>query len=180
MINPEDIVKKYYAEGSKAYGILFTHSCSVAEKALQIARMHPEWAIDTDFVYESAMLHDIGIFRTSAPEIYCFGEYPYICHGYLGADLLRAEGLERHALVCERHVGAGLTKEEIVKNGFLIPARNMLPETLEEKMVCFADKFYSKSHLGREKPVEKIRKSMSKHGEDILFRLDEMIKLFLG
>ena len=35
------------------------------------------------------MLHDIGIFQTDAPGIHCFGSQPYICHGRLGAELLR-------------------------------------------------------------------------------------------
>ena len=179
-MNPIDIIQKYYTEGSELYEILLTHSHSVADKALEIARMHPEWTIDLDFVSEAALLHDIGIVQTDAPKIYCFGESRYICHGYLGAEMLRNEGLERHALVCERHTGSGLTKEEILKNHLPIPPRDMLPETLEEKLICFADKFYSKSHLEQEKTVDKIRKSVSKHGEDSLSRIDEMIQLFLG
>ena len=35
------------------------------------------------------MLHDIGIFRCNAPDIDCHGDAGYICHGYLGAELMR-------------------------------------------------------------------------------------------
>ena len=94
--------------------ILLTHSRSVVDKALEIAGRHPELNLDRDFLYEGAMLHDIGVFLTDADSIFCFGDKPYICHGYLGADLMRAEGYPRHALVCERHTGAGLSLEQIL------------------------------------------------------------------
>ena len=175
---PEDIIKRYYKEGSKLYKLLLMHSISVAEKSIEIVRMHPEWKLDETFIREAALLHDIGIYLTDAPEIHCYGKYPYICHGYLGADLLRNEGMEQHARVCERHTGSGLTRENILHNRLPLPARDMLPETLEEKIICFADKFYSKSHPEKVKSVEKIQKSMSRHGKDNLARWNEMLKLF--
>jgi uncharacterized protein len=177
---PVDIIKKYYKEGSELYDILLVHSFSVADKALEIANMHPEMDIDKTFVYESALLHDIGIFKTNAPKIQCFGKFRYICHGYLGAEIMRKEGFEKHALVCERHTGAGLTKESIIRNNLPVPPREMLPVTIEEKLICFTDKFYSKSKLSKVKTVEQARKSLSKHGEESVVRFNEMLKLFLG
>ncbi|MDR0683302.1 MAG: HDIG domain-containing protein [Dysgonamonadaceae bacterium] len=177
---PLDIIKKYYKEGSELYEILLIHSFSVANKALEIAQMHSEWEIDKDFVYEAASLHDIGIFLTNAPKIQCFGKYPYICHGYLGAEIMRKEGFEKHALVCERHTGMGLDKKTIIQDKLPVPQRDMLPETLEEKLICFSDKFFSKSKLDRVKTIEQIKKHLSKHGSDSVSRFEEMIKLFLG
>ena len=175
---PEDIIKQYYEEGSKLHALLLAHSVSVAEKSLDIVRMHPEWNLDETFIREAALLHDIGIYLTNAPEIHCFGKYPYICHGYLGADLLRKAGLERHARVCERHTGSGISRESILCERLPLPARDMVPETPEEKLICFADKFYSKSHPEKVKTVEQIRKSLSRYGEESLARWDEMVKLF--
>ena len=175
---PEDIIRRYYEEGSKLHVLLLEHSVSVAAKALEIVRIHQEWPLDANFIREAALLHDIGIYLTNAPKIHCFGKYPYICHGYLGADLLRNEGLERHALVCERHTGSGLSCESILRNRLPLPARDMIPETLEEKLICFADKFYSKSHPDKVKTVEQIRKSLARYGEDSLARWDKMLKLF--
>ena len=175
---PEDIIKRYYEEGSELYALLLAHSISVAEKALEIVRIHPEWKMDETFIREAALLHDIGIYLTNAPEIHCFGKYPYICHGYLGAGLLRQEGLERQARICERHTGSGLTGEYILRKQLPLPARDMVPETPEEKLICFADKFYSKSHPGKVKTVEQIRKSLARYGEDSVYRWDEMLKLF--
>lgn len=99
------IINKYYPEDNELKHILLTHSRSVADKALWIAGKHPELNLDKQFLEEAAMLHDIGIFMTDADGICCFGSYSYICHGYLGADLMRKEGFPRHALVCERHTG---------------------------------------------------------------------------
>ena len=94
-MKPLDIIKKYYPESSDAYRILVTHSRSVADKALALARLHPEMNLDLTFIEEAAMLHDIGIFLCNAPDIDCHGEADYICHGYLGADLMRKEGYPR-------------------------------------------------------------------------------------
>ncbi|MDR1737383.1 MAG: HDIG domain-containing protein [Candidatus Symbiothrix sp.] len=177
-MNSLDIIQKYYTEKSALYELLLVHSRAVAEKAMEAAKRHPELLVDQEFVYEAAMLHDIGIFMTDAPKIHCFGAYPYICHGYLGADLLRKEGLERHALVCERHTGTGMTVAEITRRDLPLPRREMLPISLEEKLVCYADKFYSKSKPDKEKSPEKIRKSMEKHGEDSVRRWDELHQIF--
>ncbi len=178
-MNPLEIIDKYYPEAGKLKHILLTHSRSVADKALQIADRHPELGLDKDFLYEGAMVHDIGIFLTDAPDISCFGEKDYICHGYLGADLMRAEGYPQHALVCERHTGAGISLKRIVEQNLPIPHREMLPVSLEEQVICFADKFYSKTKLDQEKSVEKARKSLEKHGEDGVARFDHWCELFL-
>ena len=178
-LNPLEIIDKYYPEAGELKHILLTHSRSVADKALQIAERHPELHLDKEFLYEGAMVHDIGIFLTNAPDIFCFGDKPYICHGYLGADLMRAEGYPRHALVCERHTGAGLTLQRIVEQDLPIPHRELVPVSPEEQVICFADKFYSKTKLDKEKSVEKARKSLEKHGQDGLARFDHWCELFL-
>lgn len=179
MIQPLDIIRKYYTLDSLAGQSLLIHSQLVRDKALSIAMRHSEMDLDITFIKEAAMLHDIGIFLTNAPDIGCFGEHPYICHGYLGADLLREEGLPRHALVCERHTGTGLTIDMIEENHLPLPLRDMQPVTLEEKLIAFADKFYSKSNLTREKRISKIRAEMLFHGEDAAARFDEWCRLFL-
>lgn len=173
------IINKYYSEKNDCKDILITHSKSVADKAIQIANNHPEFNLDKDFLYEAAMLHDIGIIFTNASGIYCFGESPYICHGILGAELLRKEGYPKHALVCERHTGAGITMQNIIDNNLPIPHRDMLPLSLEEQVICFADKFFSKTKLQNEKTVEKARKSLLKFGDDGIERFDRWCREFL-
>ena len=172
------LIDKYYPEDNELRHILINHSQSVARKALQIVSSHPELHLDAQFVEEAAMLHDLGIFRTDAPGIQCFGSEPYICHGRLGAEILRTEGYERHARVCERHTGAGITCKEIIAQGLPLPHQDFLPETMEEKVICYADKFFSKTHLDREKSIEKAEKSLAKFGEDGVMRFREWERMF--
>ena len=103
-------------------------------------------------------------------------------HGALGADLLRKEGLPRHALVCERHTGTGVTLEEILREGYEMPHREMVPITLEEQIICFADCFYSKGNVEKltvEKSVESLREKQRGYGQDNLDRFDAWCTLFL-
>lgn len=109
------LIKKYYTEGSDIYTMLVKHSSDVMHKAVSIVEKHPELGADLEFVKEAAMLHDIGIYLTYAPSIHCYGQHPYLCHGYLGAELMYKEGFPRHALVCERHTGTGISLEEIIE-----------------------------------------------------------------
>lgn len=178
-MNVLSLIDKYYPEDNELKNILLTHSRSVADKSLQIVEKHPELNADKTFVEEAAMLHDIGIFLTDAPGILCFGKEPYICHGYLGADLLRKEGFPEHALVCERHTGAGISLENIIEQQLPIPHREMLPVSIEEQIVCFADKFFSKTRLDREKSVEKALKSISRYGEEGIVRFNKWCEQFL-
>ena len=55
----------------------------------------------------------------------------------------------------------------------------MRPQSLEEKIICFADKFYSKSQLGKEKSVKRIRQSLKAHGWHQVEIFDEWCELFL-
>ena len=165
-MNPIDIINKYYPEENELRHILLTHSRSVADKSLWIADRHPELSLDKDFLYEAAMLHDIGIFLTDAPAIHCHGKAPYLMHGYLGAQLMRQEGLEQVARVCERHTGTGLTPEVIAQRQLPLPPGDYRPQTLEEQVICYADKFYSKSHPERVRSVEDTAKSLEKFGLD--------------
>lgn len=178
-MNIQAIIHTYYKEGTELYDIYQSHCTDVTNKALSIVHKHPELAVDIRFIEEAGMLHDIGIFMTKAPHIACRGTYPYICHGYLGNELLQKEGFPRHGLVCERHTGTGLSLQTIIDRELPIPHRDMQPQSLEEKIICFADKFYSKSRLGKEKPVKKIRQSLRKHGRHQVALFDEWCELFL-
>lgn len=174
----ELIIYKYYKDNPELLSILMKHSKAVADKALAIADAHPELCLDRQFLLEAAMVHDIGIIKTDAPDIECFGDEPYIRHGVLGAEMMRAEGYLRHARVCERHTGAGLSLKEIEEQGLPLPHVDLLPETLEEKVICYADKFFSKIKLDREKTLEQAERSVAKHGGEGLRRFKEMEGLF--
>lgn len=179
MIDVLAIIGRNYEEGTPLHNCLTEHSRQVAEMAVEIAERHPELNLDKTFLYEAAMLHDIGIFYTDAPSIYCTGSEPYIRHGVLGAELLRKEGLEAHARVAERHTGTGLTEEEIISRDLPLPHRNFEPETMEEQVICFADKFFSKTKLGQRRSPEKVEESLSKFGPVPVEKFHRWKEMFL-
>lgn len=177
-MDPLKIIEKYYQPGSPLYETLVVHSECVRDKALEcISRRGLE--VDQDFVAEAAMLHDIGILRCDAPDIHCMGQLPYICHGIEGRRILDDEGYPRHALVCERHTGSGLTVEDIERQNLPLPRRDMLPLSVEEKLICYADKFFSKSgDLREEKSFDRVLRSMERHGADNIGRFLALHSLF--
>lgn len=179
-MEPLKVIQKYYNSRSKAYSLLIAHSIKVTEKSIKTAQKVKHLKPNLKFIEEAAMLHDIGIFLTYAPEIRCFGKKPYICHGYLGREILEKEGLLSHALVCERHIGVGLTKKEIEKQKLPLPRRDMIPLSLEEKIICFSDKFFSKNkkEMHKEKDVKDIKRNLLRFGIDKVKTFEKWLAIF--
>lgn len=171
----QELYDKYYPENSRVRDILQRHSESVAELAVSINDALA-LGLDDKQVYEAAMLHDIGIFLTDAPGIDCHGTEPYLRHGILGADLLRKEGFpEWVARVAERHTGAGITQKDIEDMNLPLPLdRVLMPETLLERLICYADKFYSKSGDMKRKSLERVRASMARHSQSTAERFEKL------
>ena len=167
------IIYKYYPEDDALRRLLLRHSRQVADRCLAIVSKHRELPVDAQFLEEAAMLHDIGVFRCDAPSICCRGREPYIRHGVIGGDILRGEGFSRHARVAERHTGTGLTRRQIERQQLPLPHQDLTPETLEEQIVCYADKFYSKSSPDRVRSVLETAQSLEKFGH-------EGVELFLA
>ena len=163
-MKPEELIHRYCKDNSALENVLLKHSFDVANRALKIADNHPEFQIDKQFLYEAAMLHDIGIVYVDAPAIFCYEKEPYIKHGLLGGEILRKEGFPDHARVAERHTGTGLTCQTILQQALPLPPADYVPETLEEQIICYADKFYSKTRLDEEKTYERALASLRKFG----------------
>lgn len=168
MAEPLKIIKRYYNPSGLAFKLLIEHGEAVKNKALKIAENLKDKNPNIDFIIEASLLHDIGMIFTDSPLLGCYGKEPYICHGYLGRKLLEREGLPLHGLVAERHVGAGITIEDIKKKGLPLPLRDMVPESLEEKIICVADKFFSKKRKNYidEKPLELVLEEIGRYGEE--------------
>jgi uncharacterized protein len=179
-MNPVEIINAHYKHGSKAHDILVRHGGVVARKAVAVARRVRHLNPDIEFIREAAMLHDIGIFLTRAPDLGCFGEYPYVCHGYLGRELLEKQNMPKHALVCERHVGVGITAEEIRRRRLPLPQRDMIPVSIEEQIICYSDKFFSKKWLKTEKEesVKEVLRSLKPYGRDRVVVFKKWLQLF--
>jgi uncharacterized protein len=179
-MNPLEIIAEFYDPGSKSYQILVNHGQQVANKAVDIAKRVPHLKPNLNFIKEAAMLHDIGMFKTHTPELGCSGKYPYVCHGYLGRKILEKTGFPAHALVCERHVGTGITAEDVKRHNLPLPQRDMVPISIEEQVICFADKFFSKNGnmALNEKPVEDILSTLRRYGPEKVACFQSWMRLF--
>ena len=144
-IDPKSIITDVYPVGSRTRDLLLRHGELVGRKALNILDQAAWLDADREFVVQSAVLHDIGIGRTRSPELGCMGVLPYVCHGVEGRTILDDLGLDRHGLVCERHVGVGISADQTLRQNLPLPVRDMLPISVEERLICYADKFFSKN-----------------------------------
>lgn len=167
-MNPRALLERYFHDNCEGLEIVYRHSRKVADKALAIAARARRGDLDLDFIEEAALLHDIGVARIYAPRMNCFGKAPYICHGVIGRGILEKEGLPRHAMVCERHIGVGLTARDIVEQKLRLPEREMSPVTDCERIVALADLFYSKKggELDLEKSTEQVKSDLLRFGQE--------------
>ena len=150
---------------------LIKHSITVSEVSIILALAFKEkgYSVDLDLVRVGGLLHDIGRVITHS-----------VLHGYLGGRLLRERGIdERIARIAERHVGGGISDEEAKKLG--LPKGRYMPESLEEKIVCFADKIVEISHIiPLEKTLDKLREELGYENnavKNIIELKDELTRL---
>ncbi len=139
------------------------HSLKVAEKAIELAEKIKLREVDMDLIEIGSLLHDIGRCKTHG-----------FNHALIGAKLIRERGLsERLAKICETHILGGLDKEDAKQVG--LPERDFLPQTLEEKIICLADK-----HIAGTKEVsieQRFEKWFNKYGKtQILIKAKERIE----
>ncbi|MFT4304404.1 MAG: HD domain-containing protein [Candidatus Woesearchaeota archaeon] len=164
-MDPYIILDKYLKKGSKAYNVIVPHSALVAKKALEVADRVPELNPNKKFIEEIALLHDVGICYIGSSLFGTNGNHRYIEHGILGADLLRKEGYPQHALAVERHIGVGITQKQIEEENLPLPKRDMIPSTVEEEILAFADNFFSKTK-SEKLTVSEIMDKLESFGKD--------------
>jgi len=174
----QEILAKYFK--GEELELVLTHGRMVAELACKVGRNLGLNDDELKFLNEAAMLHDIGICKVYAPGIGMHGPNPYITHGVIGRQILEKEGLPLHALICERHIGVGLTSEDITAQQLPLPERDMSPQNLYEEIICFADLFFSKipGKLEVRKSVEQVREKLSAFGKQKVEIFDEWTKRF--
>jgi len=178
-VDPEAILAQFYSPGGRTRALLQRHGELVARKALTVLDRAPWLTADRAFVHQAAMLHDVGIGRTRCPELGCAGALPYVHHGVEGRRMLDGLGLASHGLVCERHVGVGISAEEAAFQQLDLPNRDMLPLSVEERLICYADKFFSKTDNGRhEKTIAEILVGLSRYGPVMTDRFLALHRLF--
>lgn len=181
-MNPYKLINKIYKNNPKAKKILLIHSNQVKKKALKIAIKYQNKIskkINMKLIENGALLHDIGIIKINNKRMNCHGKVPFIKHNYEGFKILLKHLHPKLALITLRHTGVGLTREEIIKEKLPLPKINMVPKTIEEEIVCLADKFYSKSKLNLEYSIEDIKKEIKQYGQSQEKRLNYLINKYL-
>lgn len=104
------------------------HSLKVAEKALELAYQIKKAEVNLDLVEIGALLHDIGRAKTHGFK-----------HAIIGGEILRDRGYPSSlSRICETHILGGLDKEDA--RLLNLPEREYLPVSIEEKIICLADK----------------------------------------
>jgi uncharacterized protein len=117
------------------------HCLAVTALALEFAKKIKAngYTVDLALVQAGAILHDLGRSKTHGVE-----------HGLVGGQIAQSIGLPESVVhIIQRHVGAGITEEEA--DWLEFPAGNYVPTTLEEKIVCYADK---RIDHDKETPIE--------------------------
>jgi len=160
-----DFINEVYKNDKSVLDFLIPHSESVAKLAVDIAKKQNA---DVDFVERAALMHDIGIIFTDTPKLNCKGKAPYMQHGIYGQKLLEEHGFIREAIIAKTHIGVGITIEHIIKNNLPLPAIDMYPTTLEEEIVSFADKFFSKrpEYLTTPKLLAEVEADIKRYGDE--------------
>ena len=147
---------------------VINHCKAVYKKAMKIASNFDN--VDTRLIKKGALLHDIGRSKTHG-----------ITHAIEGVKIAKEYGYSNDVLnIIERHIGAGITKEEAIKLG--LPEKDYLPQTLEEKIVAHADNLISGSkEVDIDFVIKKWKKQIPDSNDNIkrLIELDnELIKAF--
>lgn len=141
-MNEKDAIDLLIRSGCSADVI--EHCRAVADYAKKIAINIRENAthngqpvqIDIDAVFMGALLHDIGRSKTHG-----------IDHAVTGAKIALENGLdEKLVKIIERHIGAGIPKEEA--KGLGLPEKDYVPVTIEEKIVAHADNLIFGTEIG--------------------------------
>jgi len=157
------LLKKYASNDENFRGVL-GHSKVVQKVALEIGMNVKD--IDLEFIKSASLLHDIGRFE------YGPGSKEAVKHGIAGAAILRKEGLPDYALVAERHLGAGISKEDIKEQKLELPLKDYLPVSKEEKIITYADKLVFEEEI---KSVEDaVSKFTKRFGERAGSRIKEL------
>lgn len=164
---------KKYAPDKKSFNIVLKHSMSVQKVALHIAKKIP--CVDIDFIKTVSILHDIGRFN-------CPPWKDSIMHGVEGAKILRKEGLRKYALVAERHLGVGISKQDIKKQKLKLPLKDYVPKTIEENIISYADNIIFGTRIGTIQEV--IKRYKKEVGDFIIPRIikqhNEIVNLTKG
>jgi uncharacterized protein len=137
--SPEQIrsLHKEVAPSAEAFDLVYTHCEIVWAVAAQLIEARNP-SVDAELVRAGCLLHDIGVHLLDGSE--------YIRHGILGEELLLRRGFPPAlARFCAHHTGAGLTRDDVLRQHLPLPVTDYLADSGEERLLMYADKFHTKS-----------------------------------
>lgn len=147
------------------------HCEAVADLAVEIAKRCLEKGINVDIklVEVGALFHDIGRSKTHS-----------VHHAVIGAQIAKDLGLPEPVIaIIKRHVGGGITVEEARKLGW--PKDVYTPQTLEEKIVSYADKLVEGSkRVSIEETIRKFSKELPPQAVARIKRLHKQMQALIG
>tara|TARA_Y100000310_G_scaffold329780_1_gene400258 strand:+ start:3646 stop:4194 length:549 start_codon:yes stop_codon:yes gene_type:complete len=153
-------ILKKYAPNPKTFQVILQHGKAVQQVAVIIAQdiKRRRHKVDLQLVKMGCLLHDMGHFwyPPKHPDV--------IRHGLKAAQILKKEGFPKLAKIAERHIGVGISKQDIIKGKLNLPKRDMLPKTIEEKIIAYADNMI---HGDRISTVRELSNMFKKFNKDV-------------
>jgi uncharacterized protein len=152
-------------------GNVIRHVEKVSELACEIAEACQQrgFHVDVELVEIGGLLHDIGRGKTHS-----------VHHAVIGAQIARSMGVpEPIVSIIKKHVGGGITAREAKKLGW--PNDLYVPQTLEEKIVCYADKLIEGSRrVPIEKTIDQLSQELPPAAIERIWRLHEDMLALVG
>ncbi len=147
------------APSDRAFNLIAGHCVVVALLTQDLCRTAPDAALlDSRLAVLGALIHDIGTYQIldndgskddeiTPDQITSLTFHSnYIQHGFLGYELLLDAGADESvAQFARNHTGVGLTAQAVREQKLDLPEGDYSPQTSEQKIVMYADKFHSKS-----------------------------------
>jgi uncharacterized domain HDIG len=165
-----------YAPNREILETILVHSQINWEIAQQLIE-HNNLDVDKDLVHIGCLVHDIGCYKLVDRNGIRQKGKQGLTHGILGAEILADEGYSQEIQrFASHHTGMGLTKEEIAERKLPLPHRDFVPQTDEEKLVSYVDKFHSKDPQFNS--FEYQRRKMAEFGERSVKAFDDLAKKF--
>lgn len=142
-VNDIQSLHKRYAFNDADFELVFGH-CQIVNEIAQWCVNKNNLEVDEKLLEAACLLHDIGTYGLLQDATGSKKFYPQ--HAILGATILKEEGMDDKIVeIVRTHVLLGLNKEDIEKQGWALPLKDFEPKTLEAKVLCYADRFHSKS-----------------------------------
>jgi uncharacterized protein len=147
------------------------HVEAVSELACEIAVAASKrgYPVNVELVEIGGLLHDIGRSKTHS-----------VHHAVVGAEIAESLGLPKPVVsIIKKHVGGGITARDAKKLGW--PRDVYVPQTLEEKIVCYADKLIEGSRrVPIERTIDKLSQELPSATIERIWKLHEEMLSLVG